>query len=179
MGSDSNGFFQPSNADLAAELARLGVSWVAVSQNNALESVILPATLLAALASSDEARLRLALIPLLLARPEYTQSALEAAGLVTDQPRNTFICYYTAAMLLQKKHKRRLVQLEIDHEEILDHFGSELGLPQLSNPDDRLKLLAEKQALLSGRPLNWYGTYEHAAARFLRRYELEKIWAAN
>lgn len=50
-------------------------------------------------------------------------------------------------------------------------FFRALGLPQHDHPDEDLVLLAERHALLSGRRINWRGTYEHAAERFLTHME--------
>lgn len=164
---------------LAAELVRLGIPWVTTSETERPQLPLAPERLLAALASSDEARLRLALIPLCLARPDYGQSVVAAAGLLTGLARITLISYYTATLYLQKKYARQLARIGIEHESLPDYFGSELDLPHVNNPDTMLRLLAKRQAEMSDRHLNWYGTYEHAAKRFLSRSELEITWAVN
>ena len=168
-----------SNAELAAELARLRVNWVTAYRSDRPVPSPPPTILLAALASSDEARLRLTLIPLCLARPEYAHAVVEAAGVVPEDAWVTLACYYSAAVSLQQKYGDRLDQLGLKHDALPDQFARALDLPIAGDPDARLRLLAKRQGDLSGRSLNWYGTYEHAAERYIRRAQLELAWAAN
>jgi len=57
-----------------------------------------PAYLIAALAESDESRLRLSLIPLFLERPEFAVHVRRAANLVRPTRRLFLQSYYTAAV---------------------------------------------------------------------------------
>jgi hypothetical protein len=50
-----------------------------------------------------------------------------------------------------------------------------LGLQTDGDPEENLKLLAQKHQLLTGRLINWYGTYEHAVQRLLVNKEKETI----
>lgn len=161
---------------LAAELDRLGVHFIRAHAISEGHIPISPTTLLAALACSREARMQLALIPLLLVRPEFASAAGDAASRLAGLPRLTLACYYTAAMLLQRKHETRLRVFGFGQERLPDIFGRELGVSPSTDVDQSLRLLAQRQAVLSGRSLNWYGTYEHAAERLLRQAELEVRW---
>ena len=161
---------------LAAELDRLGVHFIRAHAISEGHIPISPTTLLAALACSREARMQLALIPLLLVRPEFASAAGDAASRLAGFPRLTLACYYTAAMLLQRKHETRLRVFGFGQERLPDIFGRELGVSPSTDVDQSLRLLAHRQAVLSGRSLNWYGTYEHAAERLLRQAELEVRW---
>lgn len=89
------------------------------------------------------------------------------------------MCYYTAAMLLQQKYAEPLADLAINQEAMPDLFTRDLGLPQAGDVDALLKALGERHAILSCRPINWYGTYEQAIIRFIRRLQQEREWAAN
>lgn len=174
--SQSIGVTSFTNAALAAELNRMGIAWVVASADDRPEAPPEPIELIAALSSSDEARLRMALIPLFLSRSEYAELAGETAATLSGQPRVTLICYYTAAKLLQHKYEVRLEKLGLDSPLLKDWFSQELGLPDAGNPDTLLAHLANRHTELSGRQLNWYGTYEQAARRFMQRLERELTW---
>ncbi len=160
-------------AALAAELGRLGIPFVTFSADDRPLPPPAPDMLLASLAMSDEARLRMALIPLFLTLPNHARSVTEAAVALPARAQVTLVCYYTAAMLLQRKYAQRLSRLGIDHAPLPDLFGRELGLSPADDADSSLARLAKRHAELSGRPLNWRGTYEQAAMRFMQRVEWE------
>ncbi len=42
---------------------------------------------------------------------------------------------------------------------------------------DQLLRLAERHKVITGIPLNWYGTYNHAAQRVITRLKKERAWA--
>lgn len=169
----------PSGAALAAELERLGLRFVSSSPEDALPFALSTEDLIAALARSKEARLRMALIPLFIAHPEYSRFVSQVSQELVEQAQITLVCYYTAAVLLQRKYAQRLLQLGLKASELPDIFGHSLALPLNSSADDLLLHLAEHQIQMSGRPINWYGTYEHAMERFIRRLELEAVWAKS
>lgn len=114
-----------------------------------------PARLIAALAESEESRLRLSLIPLFLEHPEFASKVGTAAKNLSPAARLTLQCYYTAALWLAKKYQPRIT--------LPDHFSQELGLSPASDPDQNLRELANRHKELSGRRVNWLGTYLHAA----------------
>jgi hypothetical protein len=64
-----------------------------------------PARLIAALAQSEEARLRLSLIPLFLEHPEYAELVRAVARKLDPAARLTLQCYYSAAVWFQQKHQ--------------------------------------------------------------------------
>lgn len=170
---------RPSDAALAAELDRLGLSFVAAVEGDVLPSALTAPELVAALAGSREARLRLALIPLFITRREYAEAAPIAAEQLSAQAWITLVCYYTAAMLLQRKYAKRLVHLGLISTPLLDVFGQYLDLLLTDDVDALLSHVAQRQAQMSGRSLNWRGTYENALQRLVRRMELEVAWAEN
>jgi len=63
--------------------------------------------LVSRLASSPQARFRLALIPLFLKAPHYAPEATACHPTLYPEAQITLMCYYTAAHLLQKKHRTR------------------------------------------------------------------------
>ena len=130
-----------------------------------------PADLIVALASSPEARLRLALIPLFLQHPEFASFAITAKGLMPERAKIFCMCYYTAAHLFQKIHREKIKNL-LGHVDLLpDLFSEEIGLQRIPDPQARLKLLAQRQCELSGADINWLGTYHHGLERWLKPME--------
>ena len=114
-----------------------------------------PARLIAALAQSEESRLRLSLIPLFLEHPEFAAQVKTAAKKLSPSARLTLRCYYTAAVWLTRKYQPQKSLPEL--------FSGELGLTPSADVDENLRELAERQKELSGRRINWLGTYQHAA----------------
>ncbi len=167
----------PSPSQLASALQRLGVRFLLSPSDLPDDEPLDPASLIAGLASSPEARLRQSLIPLLLWRPDLAQYALQVEPLLTPRPRLFLHCYYTAALLLQILHTPRLCALGAGEQALPDLFSSQLGLPKVGDEDQRLTQLAQRQAELSGEHANWLGTYQHAANAFIHHLEQEAVWS--
>jgi len=115
-----------------------------------------PARLIAALAESGESRLRLSLIPLFLEHPEFAARVKAVAKKLSPPARLTLQCYYTAAVWLAQKYQPHGASLP-------DRFSHELGLTPTADVDENLRELAQRHKELSGRRINWLGTYQHAA----------------
>lgn len=145
-----------SGEQLAGALLTLGVRFVLGDGPGGAALAAEPARLLAALAQSTEARLRLALIPLLLHRPELAVHARRAAAACPPAARLTLQCYYTAAVWLAAPGH------------LPDLFSPDLQLSPGPDPQQNLTLLALRHRELSGAPINWLGTYQHAAALWRR-----------
>jgi hypothetical protein len=120
-----------------------------------------PARLIAALAKSKEARLRLSLIPLFLEHPEFSVHVRVAAKNLRTSARLTLQCYYSAAVWLMQKYQPRKKSLP-------DYFSKELKLQSATDPDENLRGLAARHRELSGAQVNWLGTYQHAAQVWLK-----------
>lgn len=174
--SKSAGQHDMTGADLAQALAVLDVPFIAGASRQQIVAPPQPAVLLASLAASDEARLRLALIPLLLRHPDFARDATAALRLMAPAAQICFKCYYTAAVLLQQKYWERLETLLDRVDPLPDQFLAELGVPRRSDPDEALQLLADRHRELTGRSINWQGTYEHGASRWLQTIENRKQW---
>lgn len=162
---------------LVAELDALGVHvlWRLAPVDKAGDMD--PTMLLASLAASKEARVRLAIIPLLLHRPDFAVYVRQASESVSDDVQLVLMCYYAAARYLQWKHRSELTRLDGPGTPLPDLFSAELGLKDVTDPDAGLADLARRHATLSGEAINWLGTYRHAAERWLTRLERERAWA--
>ncbi len=156
-----------TGGQLANALHALGVRFILGGESQGETLHRQPARLIAALAKSDEARLRLSLIPLFLEHPEFAAHARTAAQRLDAPARVTLQCYYSAAVWLQQKYRRRLERLSGKEQSLPDHFSRELGVPVTDNAEENLRLLAERHRHLSGMSINWLGTYEHATQRLL------------
>lgn len=147
---------------LANALHALGVNFImdGGSRDSFLQKK--PARLIAALAESTEARLRLSLIPLFLEHPEFASHVRKVANNLNLSTRLTLQCYYSAAVWLGQKfqpHKKSLP----------DYFSEELNLSPTEDADENLRRLAKRHQELSGAQVNWLGTYQHAAQRWVNR----------
>ncbi len=141
---------------LASALHKLNVRFIMASQSSEEKISAQPTRLIAALAQSDEARLRVALIPLFLEHPEFASHAPLAVDLLPPDARLTLQCYYTAARFLHQILFPRETSLP-------DYFSQELNLSLTQDPMENLRLLAKRHRELSGMQVNWLGTYLHAA----------------
>ncbi len=156
---------------LANALAALDVRFVLGGDGLEATLNLHPARLIAALAASDEARLRLALIPLFLQHPEFSAQARAAVQNLNSTQRITLMCYYTAAYLIQQRYRARLDALSGEKATLPDLFSNELGLVSADDPDLNLKRLAERHTALSAAQVNWLGTYQHAIQKWLSTLE--------
>jgi hypothetical protein len=161
-----------SGEDLAGALRFLGVRFLLGGEQRS--SGLPPVRLISALARSDEARLRLALIPLFLERPDFAVHARRAADRLSGPARLTLQCYYTAAMLLQEQHRVEIAERLGEQVLLPDLFSPELGLSDTGEPDSRLEKLARRHQALSGVTANWLGTYRHAAKTWLKGLSFAK-----
>lgn len=152
---------------LAGALNLLGVQFIMgeSSRDKALHKQ--PERLLSALAQSSEARLRLALIPLLLEHPEFSAYARTAADSLTPPARLTLQCYYTAAFCLQRI-------LSAPGKPLPDLFSGDLNLNLGDHHEENLRALARRHRELSGAPVNWLGTYQHAAQIWQKNLEFKR-----
>jgi hypothetical protein len=124
-----------------------------------------PIRLIVALAESEEARLRLALIPLFLQHPEFAEHVRTAATQLQAPARLTLQCYYTATVFLAQIHHLSVY--------LPDYFSQDLQLRTTEDPQINLRALAEQHSQLSGEAVNWLGTYQHAFQIWMRGLELQ------
>jgi len=162
--------------ELVSALNTLGVHFLAGGETGGA-SLLSPAQLLVALAGQTDARLRLAIVPLLLCRPDLARAVPEATMQLTEPALTTLKLFYTAAVLLQQEYAAKLRDLLGRWEPLPDLFSKELKVPSAGSPEARLKRLGERHRTLSGLAANWIGTYRHGAERLIRRLEWEAQWA--
>jgi len=158
---------------LASALHLLGVHFLMGGTNIEESFHQKPAALIAALAESPEARLRLSLIPLFLEHPEFGAHVRSAVQILEGTARLTLQCYYSAAVFLQEKYRSRLNALIGEKSSLPNLFSDELKLKAIGGPDDKLSLLAQRHQALSGEQVNWLGTYQHAAQVWLKGLEIQ------
>lgn len=165
---------EPTPTQLVDALNTLGVPFIRGGSGAAYS--MRPSVLIAELAASDEARLRLALIPLLLTHPEFAIDIKVSIGQLSSAHATTLRCYYTAAYWLQSKYRRRIESCLGSVHALPDLFGAELGLSAYATAEPALRALASRQQELTGRVLNWAGTYEHGIKTWLNYLELQRQW---
>ncbi len=134
-------------------------------------AAVLPRELLIGLATAPEARLRAAIIPLLLRHPEFADAARAAAQELEPLPRQTLQCFYTAAMLLQRKYALRLGHLLATLHDLPDFFSRDLNVMLGAEIENALRAVGRRHAAFAGHAVNWVGTYEHAAQHFMKHLE--------
>lgn len=152
---------------LTHALRMLGVNFILGSKDTNESLYKHPTRLISALAQSDEARLRLSLIPLFLEHPEYASHVRGIAKELTPSARLILQCYYSAAVWLQRKYCLENVPLP-------DHFSKDLHLTPADEPEENLQMLAKRHKELSGSFTNWFGTYMHAAQVWYKGLEYHK-----
>ena len=165
----------PAN-QLIGEMNRIGVKFVIGEISPKFLNSISPIELLAGLAAHNDARIRLALIPVLLQHPEYAIDAPDALELLDDSKKLTFKLYYTAAHLLQFAYSSQLQDLVGTYQVIPDYFSEGLNIPKEGTSQDRLRQLANSHREITNMSVNWLGTYHHAARRLLTRMQKEREW---
>jgi len=161
---------------LVAELALLGIRYLSRQTPDQASKVRPPETLLADLVRQPSARVRAAVIAVLLARPEYATAVPAALERPPPRERLTLQWFYTAAALLQQEHAPRLRPFLTQWRWLPDLFSAELGLPAAGTPHERLALLGSQQRHRTRAAVNWAGTYEGVAHKLIRRWEREARW---
>lgn len=161
---------------LVSELSALGIHFLNGSDGR--QQPRLPRTaLLTGLAASDDARVQLALIPLLLVQPTYAQEAPGAAEQLQGHAHTLFCCYYTAAVYLQRREIAELQAVQLPTDPLPNLFATALGIAMQDDCTLTLRALALRQQQLCQDATNWLGAYEHAFQRLLRRRRLEIQWS--
>ena len=167
--------FEP--ARLLDSLNYYGVHFLVGESYPGFAQPLSPDQVLAGLAVQPDARMRLALIAVLLLHPEFSVHKDDVLVLLPVEQHTIFQLYYTAACYLQLAYFDRLRMLLGPFEELPDFFSNQLGIPAGLRTNDQLKELAHQHQEITGLGLNWYGTYQHAARRVIARLEREQEWA--
>jgi hypothetical protein len=165
---------EPDRDDaLVAELHRLGVRHLARWRRADEGAPLSPVALITALAAHPQARLRSALILLLLRRPSlahWLPEALQACGPASVQ---TLKLFYQAAVYLRPELEAELRAHSDDQASLPDLFSAELGLPAPGSvpADEALAALGQRHAQLTGVVCNWPGTYRQHLPLFVRQLQ--------
>lgn len=160
---------------LVGELNALGVHFLNGGDNRQ-RAKLSPTALLVGLAASDDTRVQLALIPLLLVQPTYAQETHLAAQQLQGNRHTLFCCYYTAAVYLQGRETSALQSVQLRTDPLPNLFAATLDLPAQADYNQALRTLAVRQQQLLQDTTNWLGAYEHAFQCLLRRRRLEQQW---
>lgn len=162
---------------LLDSLNHFGVHFLVGESHPRFTEPLPPAALLAGLTVQSDARMRLALIAVLLQRPEFAAEAEKVLDLLSVEQCTIFHLYYTASHYLQSSYYDQLIELLGVFEELPDLFSNQLDIPTNIPATDPLKKLAQRHQEITGLSLNWYGTYQHAARRVIARLKKEREWA--
>lgn len=163
---------------LIAILRRLGIHHLATTTPSLEDVPRSPLSLVTSLATCPDARVRSALIPLFLWRPDYAPAARDASAAVSGEARVYLQCTYSAAVALEHQLADTLAGIPRPEAPPLpDLFAHDLRLTAYVSPRLRLDEIARRHAELSGEDINWRGTYEHAVAAALRFAIPEISWS--
>lgn len=160
---------------LVAELELLGVRYLSRRTSTRAGRIRPPDVLLADLVRQPSARVRNALIAVLLSRPDYAQAVPAALQRLRPDEQQTLRIFYTAAVLLQQEHAARLLPFVGDRR-LPDRFAAELNLSPTASTRERLAALGQRHRQETRTAVNWVGTYESAVRCLLRSWELEARW---
>jgi hypothetical protein len=162
---------------IVAELELLGIRYLSRQTSERATRVRPPEILLADMVRQPSARVRAAVIAMLLAHPEFAEAIPAAMHNISPAEQVTLRMFYTAAVLLQQAYGDRLLPALGSHWRALpDLYSGELGLPSSGTPRQRLTLLGKAHRRKTRVAVNWTGTYESVAQRLLRSWEVEASW---
>lgn len=163
--------------ELVGKLDALGVPFLTGGIQTPRALGLSRSQLLLGLARDPDARVRLSVIPLLLVRPEFAEEISGVAEQLDGDARLTFECYCTAAYWLQRKYEQPLADLVGETKPLSDWFSTKLGLTNGETDAARaLETLGQRHRVLSREPINWKGTYEHAAQTLIKQLTWERAW---
>lgn len=163
---------------LVAELDLLGIRYLSRQSSYQAQRIRSPELLLTDLIRQPSARVRAAVISVLLAHPQYAQAVPAALERLRPAERLTLQLLYTAAVLLQQEYADQLQPfVTASQQRLPDLFSAEFDLPLEGPPRERLALLGSVHRQRTGATVNWSGTYDNAARHLLRRWELERRWS--
>ncbi len=162
---------------LVAELERLDIRYLSRQSGDAGAQVRPPATLLADLMRQPSARVREAVIAVLLAHPAYAQAVPAALAQLSAPEQLALRFFYSASVLLQRQYADVLRPYVAERWQWLpDLFSQELGVTLQGAPQERLVWLGVAHRARTRSAVNWTGTYDNVARKLVRRWRLEQQW---
>jgi hypothetical protein len=163
---------------IVAELERLGIRYLSRENGEPLSELRPPATLLADLMRQPSARVREAVIAVLLLHPTYARVVPVALTQLPKSEQLALRFYFTASVLLQREYADLLrPHLPEPWQWLPDLFSQELGVLGEGAPRERLEYLGAAHRARSGSVVNWTGTYENVAHKLIRRCQVEQQWS--
>lgn len=158
---------------LLAELAKYEVAFIAnaiadaeVNQASSASASLAPAELLTALCDHPEARMKMAMIALLLRQPSFGQYVPDAFILVKNKA--YFQCYATAAFYLQQLYQHELTRYFGAQPFLQNWFAALFQSAPNASAEQGLQTVAVQQGEWVNPFTNWLGGYKHVAQRMLR-----------
>lgn len=164
---------------LVAELGLLGIRYLSRQTAFQPAKVRTREALLADLVRQPSARVRAAVIAVLLSHPEYAEAVPTALERLGPSDRLTLQSFYAAAVLLQQEHAHRLRPFVTTGWRWLPSLGrvsTGWDLPSEGTPREKLAALGREHRRRAQEMVNWAGTYEQVARQLLRQWELESRW---
>jgi hypothetical protein len=162
---------------LVAELELLGIRYLSRQTAYRPNAVRQPDKLLADLVRQPSARVRAAVIAVLLTHPEFAANITTALLTLSPAQRITLQFYYLAAVLLQRVFTDQLQShLGTRWQWIPERFTEEFALSSDSSPRETLIRLGREHQRLTNQIANWSGTCEDVARRLFHQWELEQRW---
>jgi len=159
---------------IVAELEQLDIRYLSRRSSEAGLQGRPPATLLADLMRQPSARVREAVIAVLLAQPAYAQAIPAALAQLSASEQLALRFFYSAAVLLQQQYADMLRPYVAERWQGLpDLFSQELGVAMQGAPQERLARLGVAHRAHTRSAVNWTGTYDNVARKLLRRWNLE------
>lgn len=163
---------------LVAELELLGIRYLSRQTLYCAKRVRPPENLLADLVHQPSARVRSAVIAVLLAHPEYADAASTALLNLSVQEQWTLRLFYMAAVLMQPVFAESLRKhLAGQWKWLPPLFAEEMGISIGGDPHQELIFLGREHQRRTQMVVNWVGTYEDVVRRLLRQWEIEQQWS--
>lgn len=162
---------------IVVELERLNIRYLSRRGGDPGSQMRPPAELLADLMRQPSARVREAVIAVLLAHPAFAQAIPAALAQLSSSEQSALRFFYSAAVLLQQQYADALLPHVAGRWQWLpDLFSQELGLGTQGTPQERLRRLGAVHRIQSRATVNWTGTYDNVARKLVRRWNLEHRW---
>lgn len=162
---------------IVVELERLNIRYLSRRGGDPGSQMRPPAELLADLMRQPSARVREAVIAVLLAHPAYAQAVPAALAQLSLPEQLALRFFYSASVLLQRQYADVLRPYFAERWQWLpDLFSQELGIATQGTPQERLGRVGAAHRAYTRSAINWTGTYDHVARKLLRRWSLEHRW---
>ena len=161
---------------LVAQLRERGVRFLAPSQDDSTAAPrVSPNELILRLISHPDARLRLALVALLILRPNWGSYVHSEMHGLAEPVRTELQALYTAAVYLQRLWRTRLGIYLGKFEVLPDLYSSQLGLPAAEERHGKagLHALSAWQTHRSPYPFNWLASYNKVTNLLFEQLRME------